>query len=180
MEFPEIKTDRCLLRQIVPEDKPDILRGLSNPQVTEFMPIHYSTIDEVENQMEFYRNHWEFQTGVFWIIEWTETNAFAGVMGLYDINFLYHSAEWGFWLLPEFRGKGIIAETTPYIMEYAFNDLNLNRVKAEIETGNTASIRAIQKFGFIHEGTLRQCEVNRNGNYIDLMIFSRLKTDPQS
>lgn len=177
MTFPEIRTERCLLRQIDPADKADILRGLSDPAVTEFMPIHYSTLDEVENQMEFYRNHWEFGTGLFWAIELLESNSFAGVMGLYDINQLRNSAEWGFWLLPEFRGKGIIRETGPHIMDYAFLELDLNRVKAEIEAENKASVKVMEKFGFIYEGTLRQCEINRQGKYIDLMIYSRLRSD---
>ena len=177
MQFPEIKTKRCLLRQVVSEDKPDILRGLSNPAVTEFMPIHYTSIEDVDNQMEFYDNHWQFQTGIFWAIEWVETNALTGVIGLYDINTFHNSAEWGFWLLPEWRGKGIIGEAGPLVLDYGFKTLNLNRIKGEVETHNTASIEIMRKFKFTHEGTLRQCEMNRHGQYIDLMIFSRLRSD---
>src|SRR5678815_995457 len=87
--------------------KRQIFRGLSDPMVTEFMSIHFSNMEEAEKQMEFYRNHWKFQTGIFWAIEIKDTNKLAGVIGIYDINGKHSSAEWGFWLLPECKGKGI-------------------------------------------------------------------------
>ena len=175
--FPEIMTERCRLRQIHAEDKPEIFRALSNPMVTEFMSIHFSNLNEAEKQMEFYKNHWKLQTGIFWAIELKENNKLAGVIGVYDINLHHSSAEWGFWLLPEWKGKGIIGETGMPVLDYAFKNLGLNRIKAEVESGNLDSIKVIQKFSFVHEGTLRQCEMNRKGKYIDLMIFSKLRSD---
>ena len=177
IQFPEIRTERCLLRQVISADKPEIFRGLSHPTVTEFMSIHFDTLEEAEKQMEFYKNHWKFQTGIFWAIELIDTSKLAGVIGVYDINGKHNSAEWGFWLLPESKGKGIIGEIGGAVLDYAFKNLGLNRIKAEVESGNIDSIRVIQKFKFVHEGTLRQCEMNRKGKYIDLMIFSRLKSD---
>jgi len=176
-QFPEMSTERCRLRQVLPEDKPEIFRGLSNPIVTEFMSVHYSSLDETEKQMEFYRNHWMFQTGIFWAIDLKDSNSLAGVIGIYDINPRHNSAEWGFWLLPEFKGKGIIGEIGQPVLDYAFKNLSLNRIHAEVESGNIDSIKVIQKFKFVHEGTLRQREKNRKGRFIDLMIFSKLKSD---
>ena len=64
------------------------------------------------------------------------------------------------------------------MIDFCFDKLQLNRIEADVETENTASISIMKKLGFIHEGTLREFEMN-NSKLIDLMKFALLKRDVQ-
>ena len=61
-------------------------------------------------------------------------------------------------------------------MDWAFDTLDLNRVKAEADTRNAASARVLEKLGFTLEGTLREdCVVN--GDVSDSWVFGLLRRE---
>ncbi|MBL1421087.1 MAG: GNAT family N-acetyltransferase [Alphaproteobacteria bacterium] len=56
--------------------------------------------------------------------------------------------EIGFWLKPEFWGKGIAAEVAGHIVTYAFEQLNLPHIVATAEAENIASQKTLTNIGF--------------------------------
>jgi RimJ/RimL family protein N-acetyltransferase len=42
------------------------------------------------------------------------------------------------------------------LVRFAFTDLNLNRLEADIDPRNTASARSLERLGFTREGYLRE------------------------
>ncbi len=177
MNFPNSETDRLLLRKVMQDDKAVIFKGLSDPEITQYLTIHFNTLDETQTQLEFYENHWKNQTGIFWGIESKEQKQLTGVIGIYDINSKHLRAELGYWLLKEYWGSGIITEAALHVLKYAFGQLDLNRIYAYVDKQNVASKVLLKKLGFIHEGTMRQFEISRKGQYINLMIYARLRSD---
>ena len=176
MEIQSIQTERLLLRKVQPSDNHFVLKGLSNDTVTEFMLIRYYTLEAVQEQMDWYANHYKNKTGYYWLMELKETKELIGVIGYHAVSFEHKKAELGFWLLPEFWKKGLVAEASKATLDFMFNTLLLNRIEATVETENPASINAIKKLGFAHEGTFREYEMN-NGKFIDLMMFALLRRD---
>lgn len=73
-------------------------------------------------------------------------------------------------------GKGYGTEIVKSMIKFAFNDLKMNRVGAEIYSHNSASIKIFKKCGFKHEGTIRQ-SVLKKGVYSDELIFGILKEE---
>lgn len=174
MEFCSIITDRLLLRKVEPTDAPFILKGLSNDMLTKYMLIHYYTLDEVQEQMDFYANHYKNKTGYYWLMQCIKTGAKIGVIGINNCSAVHQKAEIGFWSLPEFWNKGYTTEAGKAVLQFCFQSLQLNRIEATVETGNIASVAAIKKLGLQHEGTFKEYEIN-NGKPIDLMMFAILK-----
>ena len=76
----------------------------------------------------------------------------------------------------EYHGRGIIGQARYFLFKYAFLELGMHRVSANILVDNTASIRAGEKFGYVKEGVLRQA-VYRNGKYRDVAVFSMLRSE---
>jgi RimJ/RimL family protein N-acetyltransferase len=74
------------------------------------------------------------------------------------------------------RNKGFGSIGLKLMLNFAFNELNLNRVYSEVYSFNIASQNLMKKIGFINEGTLRQCEYHF-GKYIDKIVFSMLKNE---
>jgi ribosomal-protein-alanine N-acetyltransferase len=174
MEFRSIITNQLLLRKVEQTDAPFVLEGLSNDVLTKYMLIQYYSLEEVQKQMDYYANHYTNKTGFYWLIETLDTGKNVGVIGVNNISSTHQKAEIGFWILPKYWQQGYTAEAAKAVLQFAFNELQLNRIEATVETENIASIATINKLGFKHEGTFEQYEIN-NGSFIDLMMFAILK-----
>jgi RimJ/RimL family protein N-acetyltransferase len=73
----------------------------------------------------------------------------AGSIGTIVQKDIYqHSGELGFWIAEPYWGKGIATEATKQIIEYAFNELKLERLFASVFDFNKASQKVLKKNGF--------------------------------
>lgn len=78
----------------------------------------------------------------------------CGVIGLNRQTDIYrHSAEVGYWIGEEYWGKGIATVALGLISYYAFNELRLERIYSSVFEYNPASMRVLEKNGFLKEGT---------------------------
>ncbi|MCY7290866.1 MAG: GNAT family N-acetyltransferase, partial [Ferruginibacter sp.] len=66
--FPELNTDRFLLRQILPNDKAKIFEGLSHAEVIKYYGVSFKTLDAVQAQMDFYEEILNAGSGIWWAI----------------------------------------------------------------------------------------------------------------
>ena len=171
--FPVIKTNRLLMRQIIAADLPHVFSGLSEPDIIKYYGVSYSTLEETQAQMEFYADLERNGTGIYWAICNLGNNLFYGVGGLNGINREHRKAEVGFWLMKEYWGMGIMQEAMEIICHYGFTHLGLHRIEGQVETENKNCIKAMQKLGFKHEGTLQDYEF-KNGRFISLDIYAKI------
>lgn len=174
--FPELHTSRFLLQQILPEDQPFIFEGLSHPQVIPFYGVQYKTLQETSAQMQYYNQLWKEGTGAWWKIVDAKSFEKLGAIGFNNYSAQHHKCEIGYWLLPQYWRKGIIAEALQKMIAYLFTQRALHRIEILAETGNNASANVGLKAGFLPEGTLRDYEL-KNGRYISLRLFSLLSSD---
>lgn len=68
----------------------------------------------------------------------------------------HHRGELGYWMGVPYWGNGYTTEAARRMLQFAFDELQLNRVYAAYFTHNLASARVLQKIGMTYEGTLRQ------------------------
>jgi ribosomal-protein-alanine N-acetyltransferase len=83
------------------------------------------------------------------------------------------TAELGYWLGEPFWSRGIMTEAARTIVDYAFGELDLHRVFAEVYSTNPASARVLEKAGFTCEGILR-ASVVKDGRVIDQMLYAKI------
>ena len=81
------------------------------------------------------------------------------------------SAVVGYWVAPEFAGKGITPTAVALVTDYLFNVTGLHRVEIDIRPENVASIRVVEKLGFRHEG-LKERYIHINGAWRDHFVFA--------
>ena len=103
-------------------------------------------------------------------------NNFAGLIGLKEIDNLNHRTELGYWLLPDFEGKGIMTQSCKAIINYSFKHLDINRIQIKCAVENQKSINIPKKLNFSFEGVEIEGEY-LNGKYVDLNLYSILKTN---
>ena len=83
-------------------------------------------------------------------------------------------AEIGYMLLTEYWSKGIMTEAVRRICGQAFSDLDIIRITGLVYARNTASLRVLEKNGFVKEGVKRNA-VYKDGKVYDLCLYGKLK-----
>lgn len=170
---PELATEGILLRPIVPSDLDHIYQGLSHPDVIRYYGISYKTRSATEAQMQWYQQIQEEGSGVWWAIVSKDKAEFYGACGLNNYSDVHLKAEIGFWLLPEYWGRGIIATSARLICDHAFSKMGIHRIEAVVETANNNSKRVMEKLGFVLEGTQQDAEV-KDGLFISMHLYALL------
>jgi ribosomal-protein-serine acetyltransferase len=103
-------------------------------------------------------------------------NVVAGRIGIHNIDQQNKIASIGYWLAEDFAGKGIITKSCKAVIDYAFDELGLNRIEIKCGTGNFKSKAVPMRLHFKEEGIVRQGEFVNN-KFIDLFVFSMLKNE---
>lgn len=100
-----------------------------------------------------------------------------GTVILSDIDYRNGVAQVHIKLSPKgARGQGLGSDALRAISGYAFDELRLNALYADILSYNEASRKLFSKCGFKRDGVLRQ-RVFKNGAYVDVFSYSLLKAD---
>lgn len=84
------------------------------------------------------------------------------------------SAELGYWLGEPFWGKGVATRAVTQFTEYAFSSFDITRLYAEVFSNNTASIRVLEKVGYVYEGCQRK-HVIKDGKLLDMLIYAVIR-----
>ena len=94
-----------------------------------------------------------------------------------DINWYNQQAYIGLLIgEPDYWGQKIGEEATRLLVEYAFNELNIFKLKASILVVNKGSWRCAEKNGFTRVATFKK-DMYVNGEYLDNYVYSLLKED---
>lgn len=99
-----------------------------------------------------------------------------GEASLKSIRWFNRKAEVSLYLIPEAHGKGLAMAAMKKLIDYAFNQLHLYRLEAEIIEYNSRSARLAENLGFVKEGTLREAKFY-NGRYYDIIRYGLLKKE---
>jgi RimJ/RimL family protein N-acetyltransferase len=87
------------------------------------------------------------------------------------------SAEIGYWLGEPFWGRGIATAALSATVKHAFAELGLIRIFAIPFAGNEASLRVLEKAGFLREGVLRRSAV-KEGRVLDQLLYAVTREEP--
>jgi|WetSurMetagenome_2_1015567.scaffolds.fasta_scaffold656669_2 diamine N-acetyltransferase len=100
-----------------------------------------------------------------------------GSCGLHKVNHKDQNAELTVVIgKKDMWGKGYGVETGKLLIEYAFNQLNLQRLYTGAYAFNKKSLVFLKKLGFIREGRQRKA-IYKNGGFHDTLLFGLLKEE---
>lgn len=107
-----------------------------------------------------------------------ETKKAIGLIDLFDFDPKNHRAGIGIVIQHEIdRGKGVGKEALNLLVDYAFNQLNLHQLYANIGVNNDISLKLFTTFGFQKIG-IKKDWVYLRGNYYDEAILQMINTQP--
>lgn len=100
-----------------------------------------------------------------------------GIVSLTDINYVNRTAHSHILLGDKSSwGRGYGTEALRQLLTYAFDELGMNRVEAQILDTNAGSIRMHQKCGYVEEGIKRE-SIYKQGKYHNQLMVAVLKKD---
>ena len=152
--FPNLATERLLLRRMNVADQNEIFFLRSNESVLEFIDIPKAeTVDDAIKFIEKINNCIAQNESIMWAITLKENNTLIGTICLWNIDAENNKAEIGYMLHPNFQAKGIMQEAVVKIIEYGFEAMQLNSIVAAFQSNNLRSLKLLERNGFFYEST---------------------------
>ncbi len=174
--FPEIKSQRLLLRKITNDDVNELFLLRSSDEVMKYIDRPRAALmKDAEDYLKVIDSSLHANTGITWAISFNENpSKLLGTIGYWRIMPEHYRAEIGYMLLPDYWQKGIMKEALLAVIDYAFTAMNLHSIEANINVGNTASARILESVGFIKEAHFKE-NYYFNGKFMDSIIYSKVK-----
>lgn len=97
----------------------------------------------------------------------------AGQIGYNRIDWDNRTTELGYWLGESFQGRGLVTAACRKLIDYALDELKMNRVEIRCAAANTRSRAVPERLGFQQDGILRQAEWLHDA-FVDLVVYSTL------
>lgn len=125
----------------------------------------------LEDEEAFFEKHGEDHPFVIRV-----NNKICGYAVLYDYKELNKSISILYYVNSNFRGKGIATNAIKRLLQYAFEELDVNKVMFFINTDNYDSLNLVKRLGLREEGTLLDNDFV-NGKYHDQKLYAILKRE---
>lgn len=163
--------DKICLRAIEKEDS-EFLRGMVNDAEIESQIGGWSFPVSKEKQNLWIESIGLSKDSLRLIIEFDGQR--VGYCALTNIDQKNASAEIHIKIAHPNRGQGLGTSAIKTLVKYAFDELRLNCVYANVLSYNIGSLKAFEKNGFVKEGLLRK-RVFKNGRFVDVFSLSVIK-----
>ena len=148
----------------------------------DFLPPNFPAALEAEPIAWFLREGvhkvQHFGLGIHLAVTERYTGDFIGTIGLFKVDWSHLTSEVGYGMRPAARGRGYATEALRLVSDWALHDRGLFRVELRAMVTNRASIRVAEKAGYLREGVARGAERDADGVSRDMIVFSRIGTDP--
>jgi [ribosomal protein S5]-alanine N-acetyltransferase len=153
----QLTTDRLTLRPITESDTEAMYAIFSDPIVMRYWSTPpWESLEQSRESIA--RDIEALHTGDYLRLGIVQTgnHQLVGACTLFNFNWQCKRAEVGYALARSAWGRGFMGEALAAFMEYAFTELALHRIEAEIDPRNTASAKTLERLGFLKEGHLRE------------------------
>ncbi len=173
--FPELITERLLLRQVNISDAPEFFFLRSDAAVLKYVAKEPAkSIEEVKTFIKTINQSIKQGEALLWVIALrTNPGSIIGSIGYWHIQPENYRSEIGYVLHPEFWKKGIMTEVMQKVLEYGFQKMKLHSIEAKIDPDNKASAKVLLANGFVKEGYFRE-DCFFKGKFLDTEVYSKL------
>lgn len=178
------ETDRLILKILEPTEAAAVLRFyLDNKELFEqsepdreegfYTTEHQHAILTAEYNMAI-----QGTLCRFWLYRKSDPTEIIGTVSIREIKRLYRqSCLIGYKLGEKYFHQGYATEALREIIRIVFDELRLHRITAQVMTDNDASIRLMERLGFVNEGIERKVFF-LNGKWTDHIRYSLISSHP--
>ncbi len=174
--FPLVKTEDILLRKISEQDLDALCAIYQNPNVFRYIPGDAKkSRDTVSHLVDHFERDFRKGKEMFLGICLPESpDQLLGIVEMFHYDPKVHMVTIGYRLDEQHWGKGYAARATRALCAYLFDEVGIRRIQASVMPENPASMRVLEKCGFVREGYIRQGSFCKGKGIVDLVCFSLL------
>ena len=172
--FPFLSTERLCLRRITDEDANEIFFQRSDKRMLRFLdrdPI--TSIYQAKQWIKMIDTGIDNDEYIAWGITFKDQRKLIGTISFWNIKKEHYRSEIGYALHPDQQGQGIMQEAMSAVLDFAFRNMRLHSVEANVNPANEASIKLLERNNFIREAYHRE-NYYYNGKFLDSVIYSLL------
>lgn len=164
------------LREIKDEDSRVFFKWINNKKLVNFNS-NYKPISQKDHENWFYKIQNQNDSIYFTITLYSNNKGekIIGSTSLRKIDYINKKAQFQIRIgeIDE-HNKGWGTLTVQKMVEFAFLDLNLNRIELEVFETNSQAKRVYEKCGFKIEG-IKEQDIYINGKYVNVILMAILK-----
>lgn len=161
------------LVKLVEDDLEMVRHWRNSKEVSQYM--YTENIITALDQQNWFNKISQTTNSNYWIIEYGGKK--IGLVSVTGIDTALRSCYWAFYLGDSsIRGAGIGAKVEYLVLEYVFNELNLNKLRCEVFVNNDKVIKMHEKFGFRREAYYREHCIKDNLK-LDVVGLAILKSE---
>ncbi len=175
--------DQCvLLRPLKREDCDNLLVfSLNEPELWKYSLVKVAGEENLIAYIDTAMAARESGKEYAFIVFDKRTQEFAGSTRFYDIQPEQKTLQLGYtWYGKKFQGTGLNKHCKYLILQFAFEELGMERVEFRADNNNEKSIAAMKSIGCVEEGVLRSNTIKADGTRRDSIVLSILKTEWQT
>jgi RimJ/RimL family protein N-acetyltransferase len=178
-DFPEeFSTKRLLIRMPRPGDGKAVYDAImaSINELKHWMPFAQKEQSEQDVELNIRSSYISFlkREDLRLLVFLKETGEFVASSGLHRINWSIPKFEIGYWIDSRFSGKGYMTEAVKGISDFAFQELNAQRLEIRCDASNYKSRAIPERLGFSLEGILKNHDLSADTNELrDTCIYAK-------
>ena len=158
--FPVLETERLHLRESRPEDAQATLAVLSSEDVCRYYDLSPLTLlDEAVGLIAGRAAAFMREERIRWALARREDDVVIGSCGLSRWDEEAGQAEVGYELAPAWQGQGLMREALSAVLTFGFQQMQLQKVEANVVPENGPSLRLLRRLGF------REVELRRGRGF---------------
>lgn len=175
----QLENERILVRPLEHTDFENLLHfALNEPELWEYSLQKGSGVEGLKTYIDTAITNREKENSYPFIVFDKKINSYAGSTRFYDIQLTNKSLQLGFtWYGKDYQGTGLNKNCKYLLLEFAFEEMNMERVEFRADFENKKSIAAMKSIGCIEEGVLRKNFVKPSGERRDSIVLSILKKE---
>jgi len=160
MEQSTITTSRLTLRPFTKTDSFDVQKLVGNENVSKStMSIPHPYDDrQAREWIACHQLQWYQKLAVTYAIVYTSTDDLVGAISLMDI--VRGEADLGYWIGEPYWNLGFCTEASNAVIQFAFNAMGIQKLKANHASNNPASGKVMRKLGMAHIGHSRVKQIS--------------------
>jgi RimJ/RimL family protein N-acetyltransferase len=162
----------CIVRDWRVDDASALSRHANNRKIWAMVRDRFPSPYTIEDAEHWVRHCMRALPATDFAIEVDgEASGGIGVVVRDDVERI--SAEIGFWLGESVWGRGVMTDAVSAFVPWAFERFSLQRIYAHVFEFNQASVRVLEKSGFVREGRLRRAVI-KDGRVLDEWLLARI------
>lgn len=172
-----LTTPRLHLRPLTPADAPALYATFADPETTRYWSTSpWTSIEEAQKLIAKDMNALPACEYLRLGLERRDNGKLIGMCSLFQWVRQCRRVELGYGMHRAHWGRGLMHEALSELLRFGFDALDLNRVEADVDPRNGASVRSLERLGFVKEGHLRERWIV-DGEVSDTSLYGLLRRD---